>query len=70
MSRPIEINSLILNELAEGEMGLLRLVVAVRKKLGRFEKGDLSGIVKSTLQKLIASKAVVDTDGIYALASK
>jgi hypothetical protein len=61
---------LILAQLAGGEMGLLRLVVAVRKNLGRFEKGDLSQIVQSALQKLVASAAVVDMDGLYSLATK
>ena len=70
MSRPIEISSLILAQLAGGEMGVLRLVVAVRKNLGRFEKGDLSQIVQSALQKLVASSAVVDVDGMYSLAKK
>ena len=61
---------MILAQLAGGEKGLLRLVVAVRKNLGRFEKGDLSAIVESALRKLIASNAVVDDDGIYSLRSR
>jgi hypothetical protein len=61
---------LILAQLAGGEMGLLRLVVAVRKNLGRFEKGDLSQIVQAALQKLVASATVVDVDGLYSLATK
>jgi len=68
MSHPIQISSLIVAQLAEGEKGLLRLVVGVRKNLGRFEKGDLSGLVKSALNKLVASKTVVDDDGMYSLA--
>jgi hypothetical protein len=67
MAHPIEIKSVILTQLAGGEKGLLRLVVAVRKNLGGFEKGDLSEIVKSALNKLVASDAVVDVDGIYSL---
>ena len=70
MSRPIEISGLILTQLAGGEMGLLRLVVAVRKNLGRFEKGNLCEIVKAALDKLVASKAIVDDDGLYSLATK
>jgi hypothetical protein len=70
MTRPIEVSSLILAQLAGGEMGLLRLVVAVRKNLGRFEKGDLSQIVQAALQKLVASATVVDMDGLYSLATK
>jgi hypothetical protein len=70
MTRPVEVSSLILAQLAGGEMGLLRLVVAVRKNLGRFEKGDLSQIVQAALQKLVASATVVDMDGLYSLATK
>ena len=68
MSRPIEISALVLNQLARGAMGLLRLVVAVRKSIGRFEKGDLSEIVKSALHKLVASEAVVAMEGLYSLS--
>jgi hypothetical protein len=70
MADPIAINSLILTQLAGGEMGLLRLIVAVRKSLGRFEKGDLSEIVKSALRKLVLSQAVVEVDGIYSLGPR
>jgi hypothetical protein len=68
MSRPTEISTLILDQLAGGEKGLLRLVVAVRRNLGRFEKGDLSEIVKSALHRLVTSEAVVDVDGVYSLS--
>jgi hypothetical protein len=67
MAHPVEINSLILAQLAGGEKGLLRLVVSVRKSLGGFEKGDLSKTVELALRKLVASNAVVDADGIYSL---
>lgn len=72
MTSSVEITSLILEQLAAGEMGVLRLVVAVRTALGHSEriKGDLSESVKSSLRKLVASKAVVDDDGIYSLASR
>lgn len=69
MSRLIEISSLIVAQLAGGEMGLLRLVVAVRRNLGPFEKGDLAEIVKSALHKLVLSAAVVEVDGMYSLAT-
>jgi hypothetical protein len=69
MSRPTAISSLILDELAGGEKGLLRLVVAIRHRLGRFEKGDLSEIVKSALHRLVVSEAVVDMEGLYSLSS-
>ena len=67
MAHPVELNSLILAQLTGGEMGLLRLVVAVRKNL-RYEKGDLPEIVKSALHKLVASSTVVDSDGLYSLS--
>jgi hypothetical protein len=67
----VPIENLILQQLAQGEMRLLALVVAVRKSLGRSEavKGDLSTIVKSSLRKLVASNAVVDMEGVFALRS-
>jgi hypothetical protein len=70
MSRPIEISALILTQLAGGEKGLLRLVVAVRRNLSGFQKGNLCEIVKSALDKLVTSKAIVDTDGLYSLVVK
>jgi hypothetical protein len=53
-------------------MRLLTLVVAVRKSLDRSEavKGDLAEIVKSTMRQLVASKTVVDVEGMYALSSR
>ena len=65
----VPIDHLILNQLSRGEMRLLALVVAVRKSLGRTEavKGDLSTIVKSSLRKLVAAKAVVDVEGVFSL---
>jgi len=50
-------------------MRLLVLVVAVRRKLGRYEaiKGDLSEVVQSALRQLIAAKAVADVEGVYVL---
>ena len=68
MSHPVQINTLILEELAGGEKGLLRLIVAVRKNLGRFEKGDLSEIVRAALHKMVVAETVVDVDGMYSLA--
>jgi len=51
-------------------MGVLSLVVAVRRTLGRSEKlkGDLSQMVDSALRKLVASQTVVDDDGRYSLS--
>jgi hypothetical protein len=68
MSHPVQINTLILEQLAGGEKGLLRLIVAVRKNLGRFEKGDLAEIIRASLHKLVVSEVVVDVDGMYSLA--
>lgn len=70
MASPDQISLLIVNELAAGEKGVLSLVVAVRRTLGRSEKlkGDLSQMIKSALRKLVASKAVVDDDGRYSLS--
>lgn len=63
------ISSLILEQLAHGETRVLSLVVAIRKGLDRSDafKGDLSVSVKSALRTLVASGAVVDMHGIYAL---
>ncbi|MBC8107331.1 MAG: hypothetical protein H7Z14_12130 [Anaerolineae bacterium] len=64
------INELILSQLAVGEKQVLSLVVAVRKALSRSEaaKGDLTAMVKSALRRLVASKEVIDVDGMYSLA--
>ena len=70
MATSIQIQSLILKQLTGGEMGLLKLVVAVRRALGDLErpKGDLAAIVKAALRALVASKAVIDHDGMYSRA--
>jgi hypothetical protein len=68
MTYKLEISSLILDHLAGGEMGLLRLIVAVRRNVGPFEKGNLAEIVKCALNKLVASQAVLDVDGLYSLS--
>jgi hypothetical protein len=70
MSVPNQIDSLILEQLAGGEKGVLRLVVALRRRLGGFEKGNLPAIAKSALHKLVVSQAVLDNDGIYSLRTK
>ena len=72
MASPDQISVLIVNELAAGEKGVLSLVVAVRRTLGRSEnlKGDLSHMVKSALRKLVASSTVVDDDGRYSLSPR
>lgn len=70
MANPTEIQSLIVEQLAAREMRVLSLVVALRRTLGRSAnlKGDLSATVKSALNRLVASKAVVDDDGTYSLS--
>ena len=70
MASPIQIRSLIVDQLAGGEKGVLRLVVAVRSALGRSEKikGDLSETVNVALRKLVASHVVVEVDGMYSLS--
>ena len=72
MASADQINSLIVNELAAGEKGVLSLIVALRRTLGRSEqiKGDLSHTVKVALRKLVASRTVVDDDGRYSLSPK
>jgi hypothetical protein len=69
MASPAEIQSLIVDQLAAREMEILSLVVAVRRTLNRSgsTKGDLSAMVKSALKKLVASNAIVETDGRYSL---
>ena len=63
------VSPLILEELARGERRVLSLVVAVGRELDRSEaiKGDLTATVKSALRTLVASKEVVDEDGMYSL---
>ena len=70
MTSPAEIQSLIVNQLAAREMEILSLVVAIRRTLNRSgsTKGDLSAMVKSALKKLVASNAIVETDGRYSLS--
>jgi len=68
MASPGQINSLIINQLAGGEKRVLSLVVAVRNALGASSKGDISGMVKSALRKLVASGAITDADGMYGLS--
>jgi hypothetical protein len=72
MASPIQITSLIVEQLSGGEMRVLRLVVAVRSALGRSGNrtaGDLSVLVKTALRKLVAAEAVVDADGTYSLSA-
>jgi hypothetical protein len=71
MASAVQIQSLIVDQLAQGEMELLRLVVCIRRTLGlESPKGDLPAMVKSALRTLIASKTVVDHDGRYSLSPR
>ena len=71
MRTPSEtLSQLILKQLAGGEMRLLVLVVGIRKSLkGSIIKGDLSARVQSALRTLVASKSVVNDDGVYSLCA-
>ncbi|MEA2708638.1 MAG: hypothetical protein QOF78_1239 [Phycisphaerales bacterium] len=72
MAGAVQIQSLIVDQLARGEMEVLSLVVAIRRTLGLAEspKGDLAAMVKSALRTLVASKTVVDHDGRYSLSPR
>ena len=61
------LHQIVLNQLATGEKRLLTLVVSVRKEMGPAGniKGDLSVMVKAALRKLVASKVVLDEEGVY-----
>jgi hypothetical protein len=63
------LHQIVLNQLATGEKRLLTLVVSVRKEMGPAGniKGDLSVMVKAALRKLVASKVVLDEEGVYSL---
>jgi len=71
MTTKQHICQLILDQLGEGEMGRLALLVGTRRALGgppRF-KGDLSAAVNAALRTLVASNEIVDVEGTYALPS-
>jgi hypothetical protein len=70
MASAVQIRTLIVDQLAQGEMEVLRLIVSVRRTLGVLEspKGDLAAMVKSALRTLVASKTIVDHDGRYSLS--
>ena len=66
----VRVSQMILEQLAVGEKRVLSLVVSIRKALNRSEvgKSDLSAMVKSALRSLVASRAIVDVDGMYSLS--
>lgn len=71
MDTPERIDSIILRQLARGEMRLLSLLVSVRRALAGSApfKGDLSKAVNTALRRLITSRAVTDTGGVYSLVA-
>ena len=71
MGTPERIDGVILKQLARGEMRLLILLVSVRKALAGSApfKGDLSKAVNTALRRLIASRTVTDTEGVYSLVA-
>jgi hypothetical protein len=66
----VSVSDLIVEQLGLGEMRILSLVVALRKKMGgsAHVKGDLSSIVNVALRRLITSKVVVEKDGTFLLS--
>ncbi len=65
---PATLSQLILRELAGGEKRLLVLIVGIRKNLkGSAVKGDLSARIQTALRSLVASKSIVNDDGVYSL---
>jgi hypothetical protein len=67
---PDTLSQLILSQLAGGEKRLLVLIVGIRKDLkGSAVKGDLSARVQSALRTLMASKSIVNHDGVYSLSN-
>jgi hypothetical protein len=60
---------LIVDQLSAGEKRVLSLTVAVRRAMARDEtfKGNLQSAVRASLKKLVASRDVVDSDGLYSL---
>jgi hypothetical protein len=69
MATPERIDSVILNQLEHGEMRLLALLVSVRKSLSGPTpfKGDLGKAVNGALRRLVASRAISDTGGVYSI---
>jgi hypothetical protein len=65
------VSQLILDQLAQREMRVLALTVAIRKAMAGspYFKADLSTTVKSALRTLVSSRVVVEVEGTYSLAS-
>ena len=70
MASAPQITSIVIAQLGQGEKRILGLVVAVRKALSVTEnvKGSLTVRVQSALNRLVASKVVVQSDGLYSLS--
>ena len=69
ISSPDRIERLILDQLSRREMRLLALLVSLRKALNGTPpfKGDLGRAVNAALRRLIASRTVLDTEGVFSL---
>lgn len=68
----IDIPKLVLSQLAQREMRFLALTVAVRRTLGPgyAVKGDLAGVIKTSLRQLVSSNAILDSDGVFTVAPR
>jgi hypothetical protein len=68
MSTLDQIENLIIDRLASGEMRPLNLLVSVRRALGgEVFKGDLPRSVDVALKRLVATRNVTDNEGVYSL---
>ena len=69
--QPERIDRLVLAQLAHREMRLLTLTVSVRKALTGSPpfKGDLSRAVTLALRRLVATRSVLENDGVYSLVA-
>ena len=66
------IAEIIVARLSEGEKRLLALTVSVRRTLqctGQF-KGDLRSTIRASLRKLVASRQVIEQEGVYTLRGR
>jgi hypothetical protein len=66
-SSTIPFSQIIMDTLAAGERRELSLIVAIRN-VSRTFKGDLASLTRSSLRKLVASGALVESDGMYSLS--
>lgn len=66
----VQVSQLILDQLAGGERRVLSLIVSIGRVLNQAGgvKGDISQMVRSALRALVASRTIVEMDGIYSLS--